>query len=335
MFGFASPMPFIRSTSPLLPKLGQRSPVVASSAMQARVGRAHDDARGAIAAVALGRAVVTHAATRAVEADGRDLHLRIELPALRAGFGIERDDDVHRRAHVQQVADLQRRRLELPGAARAVVPDFFQAADVRGVDLIETRVTRAVRRVAVVMPFSGGLSRRCRCHFAAVRGGSSLARVARTDDEDCDDRERAGRCDRSASSAAEQRGRRLRRVQSATRKRRQQPRAEHAQEYQARRERPQIGADFEQRPEQRCDEQRAVDARTELVAAPEKNRRRQQCDAGQHVVERAAHREQPHAAVQKRDRHEQDDRGEDARRTMHYFPFGRNASSTLPGAWLN
>ena len=34
---------------------------------EARVGRAHDDARGAIAAVAFGRAVVTHAAARVVE----------------------------------------------------------------------------------------------------------------------------------------------------------------------------------------------------------------------------------------------------------------------------
>ena len=72
-----------------------------------------------------------------------------------------------------------------------------------------------------------------------------------------------------------------------------------------------------------------------LSPAPEKDRRRQQRDAGQHVVERAADGEQTHAAVQERDRHEQDDRGEDARRTMHHFPFGRNASSTLPGAWLN
>ncbi len=119
-----------------------------------RVGRAHDDARGAIAAVALGCTVITHAAAGAVEADGRDLHLRVEFPALRAGLGIERDHDVHRRAHVQQVADLQRRCFELPGAAGAVVPDFFQAADVRCVDLIEARVARAVRRVAVVMPLT-------------------------------------------------------------------------------------------------------------------------------------------------------------------------------------
>ena len=130
---------------------------------------------------------------------------------------------------------------------------------------------------------------------------------------------------------AEQRGRLLRRVQSATRERRQQPCAEDAEKSQSRRERPQIGADFVQRPEQRRHEQRAVDSRAELVAAPEQNRRRQQCDTGQHVVKRAADREQPHAAIQERDRDEQDDRGEDARRTMHYFPFGRNASSTLPG----
>ena len=58
-------------------------------------------------------------------------------------------------------------------------------------------------------------------------------------------------------------------------------------------------------------------------------------DAGHHVVERAADGEQTHTAVQERDRDEQDDRGEDARRTMHHFPFGRNASNTLPGAWLN
>ena len=112
--------------------------------------------------------------------------------------------------------------------------------------------------------------------FAAVRGGISLGAVARTDDEDCDDRERAGRRDRSASSAAEQRRRRVRRIESATRERRQQPSAEHTQEYQSRHQRPQIGADFEQRPQQRYDEQRAVDVRAALVAAPEKNRRRQQ-----------------------------------------------------------
>ena len=298
---------------------------------ETRIGRAHDDARRTIAAVACGGVVVADAAARAVEADRRDLHLRIELPALRAGLGIERYDDVHRRAHVQQLADLQRRRFELSGAAGAVVPDLLQSADVRRVDLVETGVSCAMRRVAVVAPFAGTFRRSC-LHLRRIARGQPVHAVVRSDDEDRQHREHARGCDRAAAAGAEQRGRRLRRVESATREGCQQPRSESTQECESRRERPQIRADFVQRPGQRRREQRAENVRAELVAAPQKNRRREQRDTRQHVVEGTADRKQPHAAIEERHRHDQDDRSENARRPTHHFPFGRNASNTLPGA---
>ena len=60
--------------------------------------------------------------------------VRIEPPARLPGLGIERDDDVVRRAQIERVADLDRRHLvgELAGIARPLqvagmnVPGDFQ-----------------------------------------------------------------------------------------------------------------------------------------------------------------------------------------------------------------
>ena len=106
---------------------------------QARVERAFDDARGAGRVRRGGRiAVIGDAAAGRAVGNRVVRHLRIVAPPFLAGGGVERDDDVLRRAQEDVVADLDRRRLRRILALRLLArqiagaegPDALQLGDI-------------------------------------------------------------------------------------------------------------------------------------------------------------------------------------------------------------
>jgi len=85
----------------------------------------------------------------------RPFRLRIKLPDLGAGLGVQRDDHLVLRRKIQDVVDHNGRGLEGASALFGVVdPGGLQLRDVRGVDLIQRRVSRSPRIAAIGRPVS-------------------------------------------------------------------------------------------------------------------------------------------------------------------------------------
>ena len=154
---------------------------------QSRVRRRREDSFGTVGR-RLGRFEIRDAATRRGEANLRVLQLRIEAPALSAGVGIERGDDVAREADIERVADLQRRRLERAADAGAIGPRDLQLADVRRIDLVERRIARARGSAAPMLPIA-----RSDLRIARAAGNGSVGYGSCIADSDADRSERGDR----------------------------------------------------------------------------------------------------------------------------------------------
>lgn len=128
---------------------------------QPRVRRRRDDPLRAWI-VGGARLVVSDAPTGQVDVVA-GVVLRVEAPALLAGDRIERDDVPVRRAEIDSVANLDRRRLEVELAAVAVLtgsrqvagveaPSHLQPGHIVGRDLCQRGIAIAIGRAAIPLP---------------------------------------------------------------------------------------------------------------------------------------------------------------------------------------
>ena len=134
---------------------------------EARVERALDDPRGA-SLVFLGLRIleIGHAPTGRAIGNGVGGDFRIVTPKLDAGLGIERDEDVHRRAEIEAVADLQGRAFRrifafgrLGGhVAGAIFPGLGQRAHIVAGDAVKGRIALGARTAAPLGPVGADLA---------------------------------------------------------------------------------------------------------------------------------------------------------------------------------
>ncbi len=195
-------------------------------------------------------------------------HLRIEAPALLAGFGVERDDEVVRCAEVERVVDLQRRDfvgglVGVGGPAQVtgvVMPDRFEPLDVLRRDLRQRRIALAQLGATIGLPIPVGHLALPVCRRLGQRWRQHALEVVRVA-PDCQDRGHAPEHDRQ-----QQRQRRatpgtpteVLPAQALHDPGHQQPKAERRDEAAARRQLPPVQADLVKRPTERREHQQRI-----------------------------------------------------------------------------
>ncbi|MGY4363476.1 hypothetical protein ACVW0J_010033 [Bradyrhizobium sp. i1.7.7] len=240
-----------------------------------------------------------------------------KLPAQFPGGGFEREHDLVRRAGVEQIAHLERRRLvgDLVGIIRTLVivgaefPSELQVLDVVRSDLAQRRIARAKGAAAIGGPVLasrgggrlGGDRARCLARHQCAGEGVPIAGQGdgqHGDGSDQDDAEGASR-DTPA------------RAQMGSNERQHQRYAQGHQHIAARRQCPEIEAGFPDRPHHRAEQQRRIDPERLGAADREQPAREQQHGAGDQIIHRAAEHGEPGSAAGKCKAHDRDNHNGD------------------------
>ncbi len=228
--------------------------------------------------LALGRrrpCMVGKPAAGQVLAVDRMRHLGIEAPALLAGFGIQRDDQIVRRAQVQAVIDLERgdfvggfirvvRTAQIPGL---VMPHRLQPLDVVRRDLCQRRVALALLAASVSVPVAGrhGLVHGRRFGQRRRQHALDVVTVVPNGVHRCcaPEHDRQHQRQRGAAPGAKTE---VLPAQSLRDPGRQQPQPERCDDAAARRQLPPVQSHFVQRPTERPEHQQRVNPKRRAAA---------------------------------------------------------------------
>ena len=241
--------------------------------------------------------VVRHAAAGDVLEGRVVLQLRIKFPLFFTGGGIQREQLLVRRTHVKGIADLDRR--DFVGDLTRIVgglqiagletPNLLQLANVFVVDLAQRRVTGAFLGAAIGRPV--GAVGVFRLHLRGVESAVDLLRIVEYGIGQRDD----GDCQRRAQRTV---GELAVGDQLTVDKRQHQPQAEEEGDVQARRQRPEVRADFPQGPNSGAQQEYRVQQQRGGAAAEQQPGGRQQHQPGDDVIQRTAQLGQPNAAAE-------------------------------------
>jgi hypothetical protein len=252
----------------------------------------------------------------------RALDLGCVAPELFARGRVERDHRLVRRAEEQPLADLERRDFEgrlfrVPGLAAHVagakVPGLFELPDVGRRDLVERRVALPEAGAAVSGPVvlrrwrAGGRGGRCigrpigRRRDAFDAAGLARPREHRGNQE--------GREHHAENGARSSDARGVPPCQRTRHPGREQEQAEHEEHIAARGQRPPVEAHLPQRPDQREQHDRRIDQQPDAATALEQQGRRDEPEACDEVVPRAAECNEPRARDSERQARKADDHG--------------------------
>ena len=213
--------------------------------------------------------------------------------------GVDIEHVVERRADVDVIADLERGRVDLAGGRGRHRPERHrpggrELADIAAVDLAERREMAAAAIVAEVEPVARGIGGDRRLGRARRGRGEARGRPDR-------ERQHRGGADHQPAALAV-------RLDPAGQRDDQERQPQHQRRDHPRHQRPAVEPDFEQRPDQREQQQHAVDRRARPPVALEHivaGQQRQQA-RGQ-IVPRSAQPDQlrPAQRKQRADQHEQ------------------------------
>ncbi len=253
------------------------------------------------------RALVVADAAAAVPEERLDAG--VVPPALLAGVGVHRDDDVARGADVDRVADLRGRVLVLGAALGDVAgvegPGDLEVLDRLAVDLVEGGVALAAGIAAVVSPVArlageldrGGGGRRPR--HALVRGAGQGQAEYDDGQQNADGRQAHRPGAQPGLRDGEQRQEREDRDHQGREKPRDQ--------------RPEHQAGFPQGPADGAKEQQGESEAAEGLAPEQQGAGGDQAQAGDQVVGRAVQQAEPRAADQQRQSDQDDEPAAEAR----------------------